>query len=234
VPVDPDHEFVTDLLPGGGNTVLGVGPDRRVQPRVSRRDIAYPGKRCFIVGIWRHGKPDLPGVDIDDFVGGDRAANVRSCGLDTWRAAHFSGYRGGDPAHLGQGRAGRPLDADEHVAVLQRRQNRSTRSQPGDQDRRYGQYARAQRYPAGLGDRRRGNAIGSGAYPAIKRARPQMSTSVAEQQHSKRRRNDQRDKKGDHGRKQVRRNDGPAEGIRYSTDGQHRRQDQNCHHQGDE
>ena len=68
LPVDADHQFVADLVPGSGDAVLGISPDAGVQTRVTRRDVAYPGKGCLVVGIWRHGQPDLAGVDVDDLV----------------------------------------------------------------------------------------------------------------------------------------------------------------------
>jgi hypothetical protein len=61
-----------------------------------------------------------------------------------------------------------------------------------------------------------------------------MLLAIAKQQDSKRRRNDERDDKRGHRCQHIGRGERPGEGVRYSANGQHRRQNQNRHHQADE
>jgi hypothetical protein len=106
---------------------------------------------------------------------------VRSCRLNAWRVAHLSGNCGGDAIHLRQGSAWCALDANQHIAILQRRQHRSAGRQHANQDRRYGQDTDAEGHPAGPADRRHGQAFGTTAHPAIERTRPQVLPTVAKQ-----------------------------------------------------
>src|SRR4029077_5621187 len=112
-------------------------------------------------------EPDLPGIDVDDLIGGDRAANVCAGGLDSGCGPHFSGYGGGNSVHLGQRCAWGPLHPYQDVAILQSRQHGSTGSEPGDQDGPQRQDTGGEADKTRLPDGRQGKAIGTAADPAV-------------------------------------------------------------------
>jgi hypothetical protein len=117
---------VADLLRRVGDDVAldAAHPAHRTLDRGDRRVVVGPGVDAH---------PHLAGVDVDDLIAGDGTSDVGADVVDARYRAQVAADRRGDLGHPRVRRPRRGVEADEDVAVLERRdQRRSQERERGE------------------------------------------------------------------------------------------------------
>ena len=224
---DADREVVVRRGADGRDPVVGVGRHLAAQPRVGTDGRPDGREGGVVVGVVADPQPDLAGVHVDDLVRAHGPAGVRPDRLHAVEPAQFGGDGVGHAVHLGQRGAGRRLEADEHVRVVERGQQRARPQlrDPGQHedpeqcqtdDRRDGA-------PEGAA----GRAVVEAVHPGAEGRDPLLHRAAAEQH--------DREHRGHHHRHQERRErrqDEHQDGGPRERAGRALEEEQRCH--GDE
>src|SRR5215210_4417341 len=114
--------FARIECPDVAERLIRVGPNRALEVLLrTSHDVLDGRHRGVIVGA--RGKPEgeLAGVYVNDLIAGNGTSDGSADVLDPWKRLQLATELRRRDAHLRHRGAGRALEADQHVPVLERR-----------------------------------------------------------------------------------------------------------------